>query len=221
MDVLVLHGSALPPCRRPLRAARRGAQVVSVKLEVEPERFDADPEGLHLAQDVNRHLPPEARPRRTRRSQPCTAYAGRCQAPQVRAGAARARTRAERRRRRARAGARAERAARQPLLQRAHRLPQPHLRLLPARRGAGPAPGRRAPRRPPAARPPPARCKPRPACSTRRQGGKRPVYKAERLKKPLHTIGWKRPLLYTQGDGEGCASSGARRPPAPACACAA
>jgi len=161
VDVLVLHGSALPPCRRPLRAARRGAQVVSVKLEVEPERFDADPEGLHLAQDVNRHLPPEARPRRTRRSQPCTAYAGRCQAPQVRAGAARARTRAERRRRRARAGARAERAARQPLLQRAHRLPQPHLRLLPARRGAGPAPGRRAARRPaapaaPARRPPAA-----------------------------------------------------------------
>jgi tRNA U38,U39,U40 pseudouridine synthase TruA len=42
--------------------------VVSVKLEVEPERFDADPEGLHLAQDVNRHLPPEVRLRRARRA---------------------------------------------------------------------------------------------------------------------------------------------------------
>ena len=35
-------------------------QVVALKMEIDVERFERDPEGLHLASRINAHLPPEA-----------------------------------------------------------------------------------------------------------------------------------------------------------------
>ena len=35
------------------------ATVVGLKMEVEPEAFEADPEGQQLAAAINAHLPPE------------------------------------------------------------------------------------------------------------------------------------------------------------------